>query len=120
MDSQTQCFVEMQSEIQALREELHRQRTALVISNTGNYGQNLSQHTNHDECMEQTAQLEARLQAAQNESDHYKKLTHEAYSRFKQLHKTDSNSRDLIDEWLSMFEAVRKFKFGTSYITFKI
>ncbi len=32
MDPQTQRFVEMQSEIKALRDELHRQRTQLVTA----------------------------------------------------------------------------------------
>ena len=74
MDSQTQCFVEMQSEIQMLREELQRQRTQMVISAGGNYDQNLSQNTNHDECVERSGQLEAQLEAAQSEADHYKRL----------------------------------------------
>ena len=115
MDSQTQCFVEMQSEIQALREELHRQRTALVMSAAGHYGQNTSQHTNHEECLELNAQMETRLQAAQSEADHYKQLVKEAFTRFKQLSKQEQSmagnlspksSKNLIEEWLNMFESV--------------
>lgn len=108
MDSQTQCFVQMQSEIQALRDELQRQRTCL--SAAGNFDHNNSQHVNHDECLEKSAALESRLEATQSEADHYKKLVKEAYGRFKQLYKMDSlgsnSPRVLIDEWLVMFDAV--------------
>ena len=42
MDPQTQRFVEMQSEIKALREELHRQRTQIASAeNNSNQQQNI-------------------------------------------------------------------------------
>ena len=106
MDSQTQCFVEMQSEIQALREELQRQRTALVISAGGNYDQNISQNTNNEEYIEKISQLESDLKTSQNEAKHYKNLVKEAFNRFKQLKSDEFGSRGLIDDWLEMFDSV--------------
>lgn len=101
MDPHTQKFVEMQSEIQALREELHRQRTVLTAT------KNLSSNQHQDE---EIKHLEACLQSSQSEADHYKKLVKEALVRFKQLAKNENaNSRKLIDEWLNMFEAVNIF-----------
>ena len=102
MDPQTQRFVEMQSEIQALRDELHRQRTAFMI--TAGAGHNSSQH----EESQDIKNLETKLQNAQSESDHYKKLVKEAFTRFKILSKNDNQvtNRKLVDEWLIMFESV--------------
>lgn len=104
MDPQTQKFVEMQSEIQALREEISRQRTALLSANQSN-------HPNQSNYDDELKQLESRLQSTQLEVDFYKKLVKEAYSRFKQLNAANINSsqsqiRKIVDEWLSMFEAV--------------
>ena len=102
MDPQTQKFVEMQSEIQALRDELQRQRTALMSATEAHHHMhNNSNHSNNEE-------LESRLQTAHLEVDHYKKLVKEAYNRFKQLNKPDASVsvRKLVDEWLNMFEAV--------------
>lgn len=100
MDPQTQRFVEMQSEIKALREELHRQRTYLMTAAVNNMP-NESDVT----------QLEEKLQSSQIEADQYKKLVKEAYSRFKHILKLDnsqagSSCRKLVDEWLNIFEAV--------------
>jgi hypothetical protein len=104
MDPQTQRFVAMQSEIQALREELHRQRTVMITA-TSNLDANTHNH-HHQE--DEIKNLEACLQTSQSEADHYKKLVKEALARFKQLAKTENQgSRKLIDEWLNMFEAVR-------------
>lgn len=103
MDPQTQRFVEMQSEIQALRDELHRQRTNLITA-TSNFGNN---RPNNQE--DEIKNLESCLQASQTEADHYKKLVKEALVRFKQLYKDNPNSRKLIDEWLTMLEAVRTY-----------
>lgn len=99
MDPETQRFVEMQTEIQALREELHRQRTVLSA--------NVNNHKVADH--EEIKQLESSLQSAQLEADHYRKLVKEAFSRFKQLGANNSNPtmiRKITDEWLNMFEAV--------------
>lgn len=109
MDPQTQKFVEMQSEIRALREELSRQRTALLSANNQHHQQ--SQHQQNED---EVRQLELRLESAQLETDFYKKLVKEAYSRFKQLSTSSTvaasqqqqNIRKIVDEWLSMFEAV--------------
>jgi hypothetical protein len=110
MDLQTQCFVEMQSEIQMLRAELQRQRTQLVISAGGNYSadQNLSQNTNHDECVERSERLEAQLETAQAEVEHFKRLAREAAARFRSL-RTESvgsprQGRALCNEWLTMYD----------------
>ena len=101
MDPQTQRFVAMQSEIQALREELHRQRTHIITA-TSNLG---GANAHHQE--DEIKHLEACLQNSQSEADHYKKLVKEALARFKQLGKTENQaSRKLVDEWLGMFEAV--------------
>lgn len=114
MDSQTQCFVEMQSEIQMLRDELQRQRTQLVISAGGNYADqnNLSQNTSHEECVEKSERLEAQLDTVQAEVDHYKRLAREAAARFTQLRADSSASprqqqqaRALCDEWLALYDA---------------
>lgn len=95
----------MQSEIQALREELSRQRTELLSAN--------HHHQQHSHYEDELKQLETRLQSAQLEIDFYKKLIKEAYSRFRQLSSTVTTSsqqsaqiRKIVDEWLSMFEAV--------------
>jgi predicted glycoside hydrolase/deacetylase ChbG (UPF0249 family) len=102
MDPQTQKFVEMQSEIQALREELSRQRTAFMTA-TG-VDVNHIDDSNHQQEMKK---LESRLQSNQVELDNYKKLVKEAYAKFKQLNKTDNASiAKLAQEWLSLFEAV--------------
>ena len=107
MDPQTQRFVAMQSEIQALREELHRQRTVMITA-TSNLDTNANHHNHHHHQDDEIKNLEACLQNSQSEADHYKKLVKEALVRFKQLVKTENQgSRKLIDEWLSMFEAVR-------------
>jgi hypothetical protein len=101
MDPQTQRFVAMQSEIQALREELHRQRTTIITATS-----NLVSNPNNQE--DEIKHLETCLQATQSEADHYKKLVKEALVRFKQLAKTENqNSRKLVDEWLNMFESVK-------------
>ena len=106
MDPQTQKFVEMQGEIQALREELLRQRTALMSATESHHHvANLSSNSKNS-----TDELESRLETAQLEIDHYKKLVKEAYNRFKQMNKTDSSvasSRKLVDDWLNMFEACK-------------
>lgn len=107
MDPQTQKFVEMQSEIRALREELSRQRTALLSANNNN------QHHPNSNNEDEVRQLELRLESAQIETDFYKKLVKEAYSRFKQLSSStvaasQQSIRKIVDEWLSMFEAVIK------------
>lgn len=114
MDSQTQCFVEMQSEIQMLREELQRQRTQLVISAGGNYADqnNLSQNTSHEECVEKSERLEAQLDTVQAEMDHYKRLAGEAAARFRQLRldsaasprQQQQQARALCDEWLALYD----------------
>lgn len=103
MDPQTQKFVEMQSEIRALREELSRQRTALLATNHYN-----NSNANYDD---ELKQLESRLQSSQLEADFYKKMVKEAYSRFKQLNSVTNSSsqvniKKVADEWLNMFEAV--------------
>ncbi len=96
MDSQTQCFVEMQSEIQALREELQRQRTASAVA--GNYdNQNMSQNS--------SSECEAKLEAVKNENVWYKKMVHEAMIRFKMI-KDGEVKPGIIDEWLAMLEEV--------------
>ncbi len=105
MDPQTQKFVEMQGEIQALREELSRQRTNLMSATTtgSNYLQNQSQYD------EELKELESQLQEAQNETDHYKKLVKEAYGRFTQMYSSGLLAPELqkvIDDWLNLFEAV--------------
>lgn len=104
MDPQSQRFVEMQSEIQALREELHRQRTALMSAKF--QSENSNHHIENNE-------LELRLENTEIELDHFKKLAKDAYNRFKQINKMDTNSptknpnmRRLIDEWLNLFETV--------------
>ena len=104
MDPQTQKFVEMQGEIQALREELLRQRTALMSATEINHHANVSNQSKNS-----NDELESRLETAQLEIDHYKKLVKEAYNRFKQLNKTDAtvSNRKLVDDWLSMFEACK-------------
>lgn len=111
MDPQMQKLVEMQSEIQALREELSRQRTTMLSNNQ-------QQNSNYED---ELKQLELRLESAQIETDFYKKLVKEAYGRFKQLSSTVSSSqqqqqqnisiRKIVDEWLSMFEAVSNESF---------
>jgi chromosome segregation ATPase len=123
MDPQTQKFVEMQSEIQALREELSRQRTALMSANMHQPNQTeqhqQQQHSNYDE---EVKQLESRLQSTQLEVDFFKKLVKEAYSRFKQLNastNTSPNARKIVDDWLLMFEAVRIFYMMTLLATTK-
>lgn len=101
MDPQTQRFVEMQSEIKALREELHRQRTQLLSAEN-----NLNQH-NADEG--ERKQLENRLMSVQNESDQYKKLVKDACSRFKEISKfdmLDDSIRSLISNWFETVETV--------------
>lgn len=102
MDPETQRFVEMQTEIQALRDELHRQRTVLS-ANVNGHQQNFND--------EEVKELETNLESAQMEADHYKKLVKEAYGRFKQLNSSlNSNNtaitRKIVDDWLNMFEAV--------------
>jgi DNA repair exonuclease SbcCD ATPase subunit len=104
MDSHTKQLVEMESELKALREEVSRQRSA---------------HHQHSHYEEELKQLESRVESAQLEADFYKKLVKEAYGRFKQLSTTSANSavptasqqnqvKKIVDEWLSMFEAVRE------------
>ena len=115
MDPQTQRFVEMQSEIQALREELHRQR--LLSANMSNHPSSAHQHgafddssTSSSPSVHEVKQLESRLQVAQGEADHYKKIVKEAFNRFKQISKTDFSNpnavKKMADEWLTIFEAV--------------
>jgi len=120
MDPQTQKFVEMQGEIQALREELLRQRTALMSATELNHHQqqNTSVHSKNSSSDQHHQELEERLETAQLECDHYKKLVKEAYNRFKQINNnsnkttgsSDANvamTRKLVDDWLSMFEACK-------------
>ena len=113
MDPQTQKFVEMQSEIQALREELSRQRTTLLSANALSQFQVTMAPQSQTHYDEEMKQLEARLQESQIETDHFKRLVKEAYDRFSRLNGANgANSfspamKKIIDEWLSMFEAVR-------------
>jgi hypothetical protein len=103
MDPHTQKFVEMQSEIQALRDELQRQRTTL-LSATQHFNPN--NHENHDE---EFKELELKLEESQMELELFKKLTKDAFSRFLQLNSISSipiPQRKIIEEWLAMFEAV--------------
>ncbi len=103
MDPQTQKFVEMQSEIQALREELSRQRTAFMTA-TGVDVNHIDDSNHHQQ---EITKLESRLQSNQAELENYKKLVKEAYTKFKQMNKTDNSSiSKLAQEWLSLFEAV--------------
>jgi uncharacterized protein YukE len=109
MDPQTQKFVEMQGEIQALREELSRQRTTLLSATTG-VGSHYGNQSQYDE---EVKELENQLQEAQIETNHFKKLVKEAYGRFGQLNASGvlaPQMQELIDDWLSMFEAVRIFR----------
>ena len=110
MDPQTQKFVEMQGEIQALREELLRQRTALMSATELNHHASTTANTSNHSKTSNDQELETRLETAQLECDHYKKLVKEAYNRFKQLNKSSLDltaSRKLVDDWLSMFEACK-------------
>ncbi|RNA22387.1 kinesin KIF27, partial [Brachionus plicatilis] len=100
MDPEQQKFVEMQSEIQALREELSRQRTFISEAN-------LATTTNDQDLIA----IQQKLEQTQNEADVYKKLVKEAYNRFKQFDQllACQNSSAMItkltDEWLQIFEA---------------
>ncbi len=111
MDPQTQKFVEMQGEIQALREELSRQRTNLMsATTTGSNYMNINNQSQYDE---EVKELESQLHEAQIETDHFKKLVKEAYGRFTQLYNSELVAPQLqriIDEWLNLFEAVRQPK----------
>jgi predicted glycoside hydrolase/deacetylase ChbG (UPF0249 family) len=103
MDPQTQKFVEMQSEIQALREELSRQRTAFMTAT----GVDVNHIDDSNQHQQEITKLESRLQSNQAELENYKKLVKEAYTKFKQMNKTDNSSiSKLAQEWLSLFEAV--------------
>lgn len=110
VDPHSQKVAQMQSEIQALREELSRQRTTtahLLMGGTTSGGHS-QHHSNYDE---EVKQLESRLQESHLEKDHYKKLVKEAYDRFSKL-KTINNTdlfNEIIDEWIAMFEAVNFF-----------
>lgn len=106
MDPQTQKFVEMQSEIKALRDELHRQRLLSAKLSSKTPIQDEQANANN---VQQIKQLESKIQLIQGESDHYKKLVKEAHSRFRQLNKLDSTTSEtkkLTDEWVQLFEAV--------------
>ena len=97
MDPQTQRFVEMQGEIKALREELHRQRTQLLSAEIMNQQNHFDRH--HEE----------NLINVQNECDHYKKLVKDASTRFKEIHKaSDLNAAlsALIEGWFELIEKV--------------
>ncbi len=98
MDSQTQCFVEMQSEIQALRDELQRQRTASAAGNCEN--QNMSQTSSHEEC-------EVRLEAVKSESAWYERMVREAVVRFRAMKEEGGARPGVIEEWLAMLDEVR-------------
>ena len=98
MDSQTQCFVEMQSEIQALREELQRQRTASAAGNCEN--QNMSQTSSHEEC-------EVRLEAVKSESAWYERMVREAVVRFRAMKEEGGAMPGVIEELLAMLDEVR-------------
>jgi seryl-tRNA synthetase len=112
MDPEAQRFVEMQSEIQALREELHRQRSALLsaMSATPNQQQNDSNF------LAEIRRLQDRLQQSCSESERLRALVNEAHVRFKQLSKefneTNGNTNNssskfiIIDEWIRLFESV--------------
>ena len=107
LDPQTQKFVEMQGEIQALREELYRQRTALMSAKTQCHGDESNiEHMLNEE-------MEQRLQSAQIELDTHKKLVKEAYARFKHISNNNNNNNStsaaaakMADEWLNMFDSV--------------
>ena len=108
LDPQTQKFVEMQGEIQALREELYRQRTALMSAKTRN------QHDNDESNIEHmlNEEMEQRLQSAQIELDTHKKLVKEAFTRFKHISNNNNNNNNgikMADEWLNMFETVSNY-----------
>jgi septal ring factor EnvC (AmiA/AmiB activator) len=97
MDPQTQRFVEMQGEIKALREELHRQRTQLASAETNQQADN------------EIRQLENRIISTQNECDHYKKLVKDACSRFKEISKFNDlgdSIKALIINWFESIENV--------------
>ncbi|CAF0882015.1 unnamed protein product [Brachionus calyciflorus] len=95
MDPEQQKFVEMQSEIQALREELSRQRTVISEANVASNDEELKV-------------LAKKFEQAQNESDFFRKLVKEAFNRFKQVNLNLNNVnmvKKLSDEWLEIFEA---------------
>jgi kinesin family member 27 len=105
MDPQTQRFVEMQSEIQQLREELQKQRTALLsatmITNQNRGGFNSTRATTAAPATprdQKIDELEVRLQSTQTELDHYKNLTKEANARFKKI------QSPLATEWIALFD----------------
>lgn len=101
MDPEQQKFVEMQSEIQALREELSRQRTFISEANLA---------TINDEEM---IIIQDKLDQVQNERDMHKKLSKEAFNRFRQFDQLLNQNnlsmvKKLTDEWLHIFESVCK------------
>lgn len=102
MDPQTQRFVEMESEIKALREELQRQRTQIVSAENTNTDQ---QQNIENEMRD----LENKIINTQNECDSYKKLVKDACSRFKEISKfndLDDSIKLLIINWFESIEKV--------------
>jgi predicted nucleic acid-binding Zn-ribbon protein len=112
MDPQTQRFVEMESEIKALREELHRQRTQIVSAETN--------ITNQQQNVEnEMRQLENRVINTQNECEYYKKLVKDACSRFKEISKfkeLDDSVKLVIMNWFESIENVCFYSLHSSSI----
>jgi Mg2+ and Co2+ transporter CorA len=106
MDPQAQRFVEMQSEIQALREELHRQRSALLSAMSGTPSQQADLNIGAE-----MRRIQDRLQQSCGENERLKTLVNEAHSSFKQLSKelnetNNDNSKLIIEEWMRLFQTV--------------
>lgn len=103
-DSHSMKFAEMQDEIMALREELHRQRTSILTANTMTADYDLQKAIQD---AGQVKDLEDRLVKLQTECSHYRMVAEEAYKQF-----TDIQDRDILSksqnfrlkDWLDLMD----------------
>ncbi|XP_077862276.1 kinesin-like protein KIF27 [Saccoglossus kowalevskii] len=101
-DKQSIKFEAMQSEIQALREQLQRQKSA-------GYSEWQSEHGGEDVAL-QIQSLEEQIIKLKTENAHYKMCTEEAFKLLLKLQDTDSLTKTLsvgIQQWLDLAEETK-------------